>query len=112
MQQPCNPRIITYNRLGSQDYEQPDRQGHEREAVSCHPRGYSAPARQAHELTRLPQSIVKIITTPLHRNLGIRSSLPSGDFEAQVRRGFRNTVRVAVDNLNKWTTHGDPNSGQ
>ena len=70
--------------------------------------------RGARKLTRQPQRIVKIIATPLHRNLGIDSSLlPSSDFEEQIRRGFRDSVRSSVRNFRiEWTTHSDANSGQ
>jgi hypothetical protein len=97
---PYDPPITTYNCPGSQDRERTDRRREECEPVSCHRQRHRASARQGTcGSTRLPQGIVKIITTPLHRNPGIRSpSLPSGDFEEQIRRNFRNNVRSITNN--------------
>ena len=98
-----DPPITTYNWPDSQqDHEQPGRQSPERASVSRHYQRFRPKrgrGRGARKLTRQPQRIVKIIATPLHRNLGIDPSLlPSTDFEEQIRRGFRDSVRRSVRN--------------
>lgn len=95
-----DPPITTYNWPDSQDHEQSGRQSPERASVSRHHQRFRPKGGGARKLTRQPQRIVKIIATPLHRNLGIDSALlPSGDFEEQIRRGFRDSVRGSVRNL-------------